>query len=35
MELLGDMHHVEPHFGLIRDCVNVGPFRDSANLDVS
>jgi hypothetical protein len=35
MELLGDMRHVEPHFGLIGDCVNVGPFGDNANLDVS
>jgi hypothetical protein len=33
MELLGDAGHVESCFGLFRDCVSVGPFGDSANLD--
>jgi hypothetical protein len=33
VELLGDVGHVESRFGLFGDCVNVGPFGDSANLD--
>jgi hypothetical protein len=33
VELLGDVGHVESHFGLFGDCINVSPFRDSANLD--
>jgi hypothetical protein len=33
MELLGDMGHVESHFGPFENCVSVGPFGDSANLD--
>jgi hypothetical protein len=32
-ELLGDVSHVESHFGPFGYCVNVGPFGDSANLD--
>jgi hypothetical protein len=33
MELLGDMGHVESHFGLFGDSVTIGPFGDSGNLD--
>jgi hypothetical protein len=33
MELLGDMGHVESHFGPFENCVSVSPFGDSANLD--
>jgi hypothetical protein len=33
MELLGDVGHVESCFGRFGDCVSVGPFGDSANLD--
>jgi hypothetical protein len=33
MELLGDMGHVESHFGPFGDCVSVSPFGDSDNLD--
>jgi hypothetical protein len=32
MELLGDMGHVESHFGLFGDSVTIGPFGDSGNL---
>jgi hypothetical protein len=32
MELVGDVGHVESHFSLFGDCVNVGPFGDSAKL---
>jgi hypothetical protein len=31
--LLGDVGHVESCFGPFGDCVSVGLFRDSANLD--
>jgi hypothetical protein len=31
MELLGDMGHVESHFGLFGDSVTVGLFGDSGN----
>jgi hypothetical protein len=27
MELLGDMGHVESHFGSFRDSVTIGPFE--------
>jgi hypothetical protein len=33
MELLGDVGYVESHFGPFGDCVNVGTFGDSANLE--
>jgi hypothetical protein len=33
MEQLGDVGHVESHFGQFGDCVGVGPIGDSANLD--
>jgi hypothetical protein len=33
VELPGDVGLVESRFGPFRDCVNVGPFGDSANLD--
>jgi hypothetical protein len=33
VELPGDVGLVESRFGLFGDCVNVGPFGDSANLD--
>jgi hypothetical protein len=32
MELLGDVSHVESHFGPFGDSVTVGPFGDSGNL---
>jgi hypothetical protein len=33
MELLGDVGHVESRFDPFRDCVNVGLFGESTNLD--
>jgi hypothetical protein len=33
MRLLGDMGHVESHFGPFEDSVTVGSFGDSGNLD--
>jgi hypothetical protein len=33
MRLLGDVGHVESHFGPFEDSVIVGPFGDSGNLD--
>jgi hypothetical protein len=33
MELLGDVRHVESHFGPFGYCVSVGSFGDSAYLD--
>jgi hypothetical protein len=33
VELLDDVGLVESHFCPFGDCDNVGPFRDSANLD--
>jgi hypothetical protein len=32
-ELLGEMSYVEPHFGPFGYYVNVGLFRDGANID--
>jgi hypothetical protein len=33
IELLGEVSYVEPRFGPFGYYVNVGPFRDGANLD--
>jgi hypothetical protein len=33
MKLLGDVGHVESHFGLFGDSVTVGPFGDSGKLN--
>jgi hypothetical protein len=33
MKLLGDVGHVESHFGPFGYSVTVGPFGDSGNLD--
>jgi hypothetical protein len=33
MKLLGDMGHMESHFGPFGDNVTVGPFGDSGNVD--
>jgi hypothetical protein len=34
MKLLGDLGHVESHFGPFGDSVTIGPFGDSGNIDV-
>jgi hypothetical protein len=33
MKLLGDVGHVESHFGPFGDSVTIGPFGDSGNVD--
>jgi hypothetical protein len=33
MKLLGDVGHVESHFGLFGDSVTVDPFGDSGKLN--
>jgi hypothetical protein len=33
MKLLGDVDHMESHFGPFGDSVTVGPFRDTSNVD--